>query len=39
MKGIVGAVVSGIVIFGIIIGLFACTEKINLEMIGMAMMK
>lgn len=34
MKGIVGAVVSGIVIFGVIIGAFACTEKIPAGYVG-----
>ena len=34
MKGIVGAVVSAVVILGIIIGLFACTEKIPAGYVG-----
>ena len=34
MRGVVGALVSGIVIFGIIIGLFACTEKIPAGYVG-----
>lgn len=34
MKGIVGAVVSGLVIFGFIIGIFMCTEKIPAGYVG-----
>ena len=34
MKGIVGAVVSAVAIFGIIVGLFVCTEKIPAGYVG-----
>ena len=34
MKGFVGAVVSGLVIFGIIVGIFMCTEKIPAGYVG-----
>lgn len=34
MKGMVGAVVSAVVIFGIIVGLFVCTEKIPAGYVG-----